>query len=188
MKNFISFAFAAAMCLTTVGFTSCDDDNDDTPVTPAKSVNEVHGNYTGTMTFNKVSQKNVALTVDSTTHKLTVAELPVSEIVKTVLAKTEQAEALKSLKGPKCELQYKATLSKNLIKMELEKDTASFTVKIKDQTKKIDVIIAPKGEGLYNATTKKINVMFMAEKVNVDGTASKDFKTSKYLFSDATKK
>lgn len=187
MKKFINFALMIVFCVTATTFISCNNDEDDT-VIPAKSVNEVHGNYTGKITYGSENEKDVNVTVDSVSKKIIIEKLPVSSVIKEIVDKTQLEEALKSYSTPTCEMPYKATLSKNLIKMEMDSCIVLFSTKIKNNTQNIAITIGSKGEGIYNATTQKLNIAFAAEKVSINGNEVKDFKSIKYLYSQTRKK
>lgn len=187
MKKHLYSALMATVCLTLFTFTSCDND-DEVHVTPAKSITEVHGKYNGIMAYGNTTGIKTVVKVDSVTQKITIDSFPVNEIVRAVVAKADQDTALKYLVSPKCELAYKPSLDKNYIKMVLGQATVSFDVKLKNnETSKIILNLADKGEGLYEATTHQLILQTIVDAINVDGNAVKDYKKTKYLYSQARK-
>lgn len=188
MKKYLYSTLMATVCLTLSAFTSCDGD-DEVHVTPAKSVTEVHGKYTGVMTYGNTTGIKTEVTVDSVTKKISIDSFPVNEIVRAVVAKEDQDTALKYLVYPKCELAYTPSLDKNYIKMVLGQATVSFDVRLKNsKTSKIILNLADKGEGVYEATSHQLLLQTIVNSIKVDENTVKNYKPTKYLYSQARKK
>ncbi len=189
MKKFIRLAFMALVLTgTVISISSCGDDDDDTPIVNAKTVGVVHGTYTGTMTAASADEGTVEVNVDSLAKTVNIAKFPVTAIVKSVVTTENQAEALKSLTNVAFKTTYTPTLSKNLVNMDIAATTISFDIKVKDKTQKIVITIADKGVGVYNSMSKQLGMALTVSGISVDGTAVKDFKTFKYIFTKSTKK
>ena len=170
MKKFIRLAFMALVLTgTVISISSCGDDDDDTPIVNAKTVGVVHGTYTGTMTAASSDEGTVEVNVDSLAKTVNIAKFPVTTNV-----------AFKTT--------YTPTLSKNLVNMDIAATTISFDIKVKDKTQKIVITIADKGVGVYNSMSKQLGMALTVSGISVDGTAVKDFKTFKYIFTKSTKK
>ncbi len=188
MKNLIRFAFVALMLSSiVVSFSSCSSD-DDTSVINAKSVDIVHGTYTGTMTAGDSIVDGVVVSVDSLTKSIDIEKFPVATIVKAVVAEDDQKEALKSLTDVTFKTTYTPSLSSNLVNMEIATTTVSFDIKVKEETHKIVATIEDKGKGVYNSTNMQLDMTFNVSGATLDETAVSDFKTIKYTFSKSTKK
>ncbi len=188
MKLSLKSYFAAlAVCMASFGFVSCDNDNE-TPIIPARSVHEAHGVYTGIINADKVLQDTVRVTVDSVSKTVQIPKFPVKAIVEALVDSAGRAEALESATECSIRMAYTGTVSSDIISLKLGAQVADFEMSVNNEKKSVKVFFGENGECLYNNTFKILNVSLTADSIQLDGVTRKDVKAIKYLFLQTKKK
>lgn len=177
MKNLkkISGLLLLFSCLA-ITFASCDDDDDNNTPLPQVKVEDVIGNYSGKLltTQGKTSHE-VTATFSATKDIITFTELPVKEIVTSVIKDATKAEAaLKELGKVKYELNYTAALTsaKTAVELTFAPKALEIQLPVDGAKKKVVVTFTAKQKGVYTTAgkDKTLKLEFTAEKISVDGT------------------
>ena len=183
LKNYL---VATAMCLTTIGFTSCVKD-DETSIQPARSIHDAHGKYTGVLTADKVFQDTVQVTIDSVSKTVQISKFPVKAIVRALVDSTQQAAALKSATECAVKMAYTGSVNSDIVRLQLGAQVMDFDMTVNEKVAKVKVFFGKNGVCLYNNTFKIVNVTLVADSLLMDGVKCKDVKSVQYLFQQTKK-
>lgn len=178
---------AMAMFMVVFGFVSCDNDNE-TPIIPARSANDAHGTYTGVVYAGKAFQDTVKVTVDSVSKTVQIPRFPVKAIVEALVDSSQQAEALKSVTECAIKMAYTGTVSSDIVSLKLGTQIADFDMTVDNEKKNVKVFFGTKGECLYNNTFRILNVSLTADSIQVDGETNRAVKPIQYTFLQTKKK
>lgn len=174
--------------LVGLSLTSCDNKDDGTPV-PVKT-EDVNGIYSDKVTTIQGTTKNEA-TISFTANKnvITFDELPVKEIVRSVVKDAVKAEAaLKKIGKVKYELNYTPALNKAKTAVELTfaPKTLEIKVPVDGATKNVVVTFSSPQKGVYK--NKSLKFELSADKITSDGVAVTPYTAIKYSFPNFLKK
>lgn len=174
--------------LVGLSLTSCDNKDDGTPV-PVKT-EDVNGIYSGKVTTTQGTAKNEA-TISFTANKnvITFDELPVKEIVQSVVKDAAKAEvALKTIGKVKYELNYTPALNKakTAIELTFAPKTLEIKVPVDGATKNVVVTFSSPQKGVYKSKSLKFELS--ADKITSDGAAVTPYTAVKYSFPNFLKK
>lgn len=177
MKNLkkISGLLFLFSCLA-ITFTSCDNDDDNNTPQPQVKVEDVIGNYSGKLLTTQGKTSNEAsVTFAATKDIITFTELPVKQIVTSVVKDATKAEAaLKALGKVKYELNYTAALTsaKTAVELTFTPKALEIQLPVDGAKKKVIVTFTAKQKGLYTiiGKDKTLKLELIAEKISVDAT------------------
>ncbi len=188
MKISLKSSFIAlAVSMAVFGFVSCDNDNE-TPIVPARSANDAHGTYTGVVYAGKIFQDTVKVTVDSVSKTVQMPRFPVKAIVEALVDSSLQAEALKSATECSIRMAYTGTVSSDIASLKLGAQVADFDMTVNNEKKSVKVFFGAKGECLYNNTFRILNVALTVDSIQVNGETEKSVKPIQYTFLQTKKK
>ncbi|MDM1086543.1 DUF4840 domain-containing protein [Myroides odoratimimus] len=194
MKKSIKFkAILIVFSLIGLGLTSCSKDDDIIKPNKKVKVEDVYGSYSGkaiTSQDKVKNEKNVNFSAKAGVISFT--ELPVKEIVSTVVGDSKKTEeALKALGKVKYNLDYKAALNKNSTAVELTfvPKALELKVPVDGKVKNVKVIFSAKDKGIY--VSGKSNVVkfgFTVSELTIDEVLESRLVPINYAFPASVKK
>lgn len=180
----------AVISLINVSLLSCSNESDQiiqpSPISPA----EVKGNYKGKLlisqgTHTYPSDINFAI-ADSV---VTFTDLPIREIVKSVLIDSAQTETALGMMGPiPYSFHYTSFVSnQNTLEINYSPVPLSIEIPVAGSYKKASITFAAPDKGYYSFAEKSLKFALIAEKITVDSIILNPYDTIKYDFPFSTK-
>ncbi len=172
-------------------FVSCKKDDKTKPVIPVK-VEDVNGNYSGKLMVTQGTAKmESTIALSSKTNTISIADLPVSQIVLSVVKDTQVAqEIVKKLGKVKYDLSYtaKVNTAKTGVDLTFAPKPIELQFAVNNVNKKVVANVVAGQVGVYTGRTKTLKFGITIDKVTVDGTAITPLAPIAYDFQSLVKK
>lgn len=181
----------ALVVIVGLTFVSCKKDNNTKPVVPVK-LEDVNGNFSGKLVVTQGKAKSEStIALSSKTNTISIADLPVSQIVLSVVKDAAKAqEIVKTLGKVKYDVNYTAKVngSKTAVDLTFAPKAIELQFPVDNANKKVVVNVVAKQAGTYTGKTKALKFGLTVDKVTVDGIAVAPFEAIFYDFQSLVKK
>lgn len=184
---------ACMMMGATLTFTACSDDDEPTPTEP--KVEDVYGDYTGTM-ISKVaevtteadeSEETEGIAIDATVRNDTVYfnDFPVRDLIASVVGEESADQIVEAIGTVSYKVGYKAsmTAAQDSVYMEMSPKALELTLPVDEEnTMTVSVEISAANKGNYEFETQNLNMELKAEKVLVNEQEFPTFPATDFIF------
>ena len=184
---------ACMMMGTTLTFTACSDDDEPTPTEP--KVEDVYGDYAGTMisevaeaaTEANEGEETEGINIDATVRNDTVyfTDFPVRDLIASVVGEESADQIVEAIGTVSYKVGYKSsmTTAKDSVYMEMSPKPLELTIPMDEEnTMTVSVEISAVHKGNYEFETKNLNMELKAEKVLVDEQEFPTFPATDFTF------
>lgn len=149
MKKMLKWSFLTMCAMVGMTFTSCDDDDD--VVMP--TVEEVNGQYAGTMAYGEAEP--VALELEVANDSVVFAEFPYEALVEAVVGEDAAAGIIELIGKLEYKVAYKAEMNAacDSVRMTLEPETLNIPL---NEAVAVAVTIESAGDAAYAVSEKNL--------------------------------
>lgn len=166
------FGFIMGLCLTAT-MTSCDDDEDNGVSVPQEVLSAMPGTYVNSMEYGEATADS-AMTVTLGTADMQF-NLPVSNIIKDVVAAENLEQALNTYKADTCSVSYRISgYANNIVRMTADSCICNFEYQAGENTVKATADVAVTTAS-YNGEDNKLTLTLNIKNVKIDGKQVEDY-------------
>lgn len=189
--NIHTAIMAALVLVSTLGFTSCDDDDNKTPQ-PTPSLSQLNGEYTGKMTFitleKEGEEENSGTDITATVKNDTIYfnDFPVKDIITSIVGEENSEAIIEAIGKVEYKIGYKAEMNEDKTEATMKLDPKPLTLKFsltEETVTNIEVSVsATNNNGSYTFLTKDMKFEITADEVKVNDEVFPKFKKSLFNF------